>query len=250
MHHPKQPGRFSKNSNLPSRCDSRGLTLLELLVVVVIIGILVLLLIPIVGTLREQARIGQLVNNLRHSFAAYWLMVGENDMKLPVFVGGTGNESYIWTTQLRNDGYLPREAGSPEHKILFRPQDPWPPQSYWWGLGLNLTPGPHCQHRRTRLESGQNPMMAFFNYANLDNVRDHIVLADTVQSNGRGPRGAMRFRYDGTTLTGSGIRIDKHGLATGAFADGSVQRLDVPRLVEMGVEIAFDDNGDPVALED
>ncbi|EIQ00465.1 prepilin-type N-terminal cleavage/methylation domain-containing protein [Opitutaceae bacterium TAV1] len=63
--------------------QARGMTLIELLTVVTIIGILVAILIPVVGKMRASARQTQCTVNMRQLGIAVHLYVADNRQRLP-----------------------------------------------------------------------------------------------------------------------------------------------------------------------
>ena len=63
--------------------DKKAFTLLELLVVIVILGIIVALLLPALGKVREGARRAHCANNLRQHGIAWYLYLDDHDERFP-----------------------------------------------------------------------------------------------------------------------------------------------------------------------
>jgi prepilin-type N-terminal cleavage/methylation domain-containing protein len=79
----------------------RGLTLIELLTVIAIIGILAAIIIPVVGRVRQTARDTQNLSNLRQISVALTLHANENRQQFPFGFDGTlAAGSRTWNTQI------------------------------------------------------------------------------------------------------------------------------------------------------
>ncbi len=74
-------------------------TLIELLVVVAIVSVLAGLLVPVIGSMREQGRRVQCLNNLRQHGMAWHMYLSDHDDKFPPFqmnpVIGSPQQGYI-----------------------------------------------------------------------------------------------------------------------------------------------------------
>lgn len=82
-------------------------TLIELLTVIAIIGILAAILIPVLGSVREQAKRAACVSNLRQIGIACHLYAAENDDRLP-----PGGGSWSWDVHPEAMEALLRAAGA------------------------------------------------------------------------------------------------------------------------------------------
>jgi len=63
----------------------KGFTLLELLVVIVIIALLLAILLPVFGRVREQGRRALCISNLRQHGIAWYLYLGDHDECFPLY---------------------------------------------------------------------------------------------------------------------------------------------------------------------
>src|SRR5262245_7070056 len=91
---------------MPAELQSqrRGMSLIELLVVVAIIGALVALLLPAVGTARESARRTQCLNNLRQMIIAAHIFADKHAGSYPIAYhnkqDGDTSYAYCWDITL------------------------------------------------------------------------------------------------------------------------------------------------------
>ncbi len=87
--------------------DRKGFTLIELLIVIAILGILVSLILPRFGDVREDANIKVCVANLRGLVSAM------NIYEVKENVGTSFTWVGVTTTDLKDDGYLADEPSCP-----------------------------------------------------------------------------------------------------------------------------------------
>jgi len=101
------------NRALPTK--SRGFTLVELLTVVAILAVLMALLLPVLGKIREKTNTTKCVGNLRQIGALAGIYLADNDGYLPywrTWTDGAGSwawDNYAYTAT--RGGELPRLAG-------------------------------------------------------------------------------------------------------------------------------------------
>jgi len=87
-----------------SALSRRAFTLIELLTVIAIVGILVAIIIPAVGTVRSNARNSQCVSNVRELAMANLLYASENKGQLIVQLNAMRGSSYIMPDLVRSAG--------------------------------------------------------------------------------------------------------------------------------------------------
>ncbi len=113
-----------------------GVTLVELLVVLAVMGILAALVVPSIGKSREKGRTAACLANLRHLGVALNLYLGEHNLTMPTLAVGRRDEGGDNATI---DTVL---ADYAESEAAFRcPSDPgiWQAAgtSYFWNPALN-----------------------------------------------------------------------------------------------------------------
>lgn len=121
---------------IPRRRHSRtGFTLIELLAVIAVIGVLVAILIPVVGKVRQNARDANCKSNLKQIGTAYLLYVQDNKGKVPTDGGGVGA---VWTQQL--DPYMIRIADTNMRQMYKCPSVEEDSAAEWWrsDYGANI----------------------------------------------------------------------------------------------------------------
>ncbi len=81
---------------------SDAFTLIELLTVIAIIGVLAGIMLPVLGTVRESARVTHCQSNLRQIFIALMMFVDDNKGKLPGKLTGAQPSRYSTNTNQNN----------------------------------------------------------------------------------------------------------------------------------------------------
>jgi prepilin-type N-terminal cleavage/methylation domain-containing protein/prepilin-type processing-associated H-X9-DG protein len=91
----------------------RAFTLIELLTVIAIIGILAAILIPVVGRVRESARVAQCSSNIRQIGMALNMFANDREglFPAPINYDTAGTDGFDYAAQLVNGGYIPKKSG-------------------------------------------------------------------------------------------------------------------------------------------
>jgi len=130
------------------QCGRRGFTLIELLVVIAIIAVLAALLLPTLGTAREQGRRIACCSNLHQLGVAFYTYIDDFDGRMPLtcLTHSVGSGCWGWNASASVDYFMTRYAlGKPYlpgqlypfNKLLFCPSGAkpanWGP-SNWCGF--------------------------------------------------------------------------------------------------------------------
>jgi prepilin-type N-terminal cleavage/methylation domain-containing protein len=108
-----------KNHPVPG--PPKAFTLIELLTVIAIIAILAGILIPVVGRVRDQARIAVCASNLRQVGVGLYLYASDNDDRLPPISRTASSFTSYWMDNGRNLGALLVGGYVDDDKVLFCP---------------------------------------------------------------------------------------------------------------------------------
>lgn len=101
-----------QNSSTHHGCGVRGFTLLEMLTAVAIVGVLVAILLPVLGSMSQRAKNAECVSRLRALGQAFHLYAADNNGALPSFLARVGEG---WQVPYFNQlaPYLELETHSP-----------------------------------------------------------------------------------------------------------------------------------------
>ncbi len=230
---------------------SPAFTLIELLTVIAIIGILAAILIPVVGSVRDNARTAKCISNIRECGLGVLMLADTNEYRLTTFGSGSGGpgDSYQgrpghpsgrWPSQLLYYNIVEaREVLYCPNANTIRPgdtnTDPDFPQSWSWrSYGMNMfDDGPDPSERWARFVSvfGQGYQQYEINFNAIPEPSRFILMADSVDQDT-----VSRFRIDRPTSGGNGsIHLLHNRRANVFFLDGHVETADAIRLGELGM---------------
>jgi prepilin-type N-terminal cleavage/methylation domain-containing protein/prepilin-type processing-associated H-X9-DG protein len=103
--------------NGKSFSSARGFTLVELLVVIAIILMLVALLMPALGRVRETAKMTQCMSNLRQLHMAAFVYAADNSGRVPYNkMIGAASKNEMFTARSHDPSHPSYESYYPEHK--------------------------------------------------------------------------------------------------------------------------------------
>ena len=218
-------------SSLRARFGGDAFTLIELLTVIAIIGILAAILIPVLSSVREQARAAQCKSNLRQNALALIMMIEDNDGILLTHRSGAGAQRDIWTLQLIDGGYVDEGA----REVFFCPSNDGhdPLEDGWqhWTYGVNM-----FGEGRSVSPDDRSNQLYYFNANQLRDPSLRFLLADSGEPSGK----RQRFRISSPQARDmDGIHLRHGGRANLAFYDGHVETRDARMLGELGFSSVF-----------
>ncbi len=225
--------------------ESRGLTVMETLVAVALLGVLAALLFPLAGQLRERGRETQCLHNLRTIGGLLTTAILEKGGSLDAWYSGTKGGEF-WNTLLIRDGYLTHGA----LEKLACPSIPYADadggiSGRHYGIYMPDTAN-HLIDYRT--ESGALQGRAY----RIDPRRvalpgSTIFMGDSVSSSGDP---VIRiFRTDSGSFASGAFHARHGGRVNLFFYDGHAESAAALRLRELGVRRVFDERLQPLDLK-
>jgi prepilin-type processing-associated H-X9-DG protein/prepilin-type N-terminal cleavage/methylation domain-containing protein len=224
-------------TNQDSGTSAAGFTLIELLVVIAILAILMALLFPALGKMKDGALSTQCIGNLRQVGVAGQLYAAEHHGKWHTVDEPNGLP--IWYVILLDGGYLSSE------KSVFCPA--WNPKKYeaWRTYGVTWRGEANAPDNLGVIEytlaTNFHVLEASINLMAIQNPSKYVIMADSYTSR-FGPNGVQYPIVQGTgPFDEMHLRHQKR--ANILFADGHVSALAGTDLPEVGWHVAFDLEG-------
>lgn len=209
-----------------------GFTLTELLIVVAIIGVLVALMFPTLGSLRDKAMSAKCAGNLRGIGSAIAVNVSENNGKWLVMDQMYGS----WDITMRDRGILTTD------KTSFCPScDPktYQQNQTYGATWMGYTAVPEDQNVLLYSTNSAGTRTYFeINMMKISQPSKFLIMADSYTT---------RFKTQYHIIQGNSgmdeIHLRHNNRANALFADGHVGALDWKGLKEIGYRMAFTESG-------
>lgn len=225
---------------------SRGFSLVEVLVVVVILGVVALLSVSVLGGMRKQSEVTTRVSHLRQSTLGVLMMIREENQMLKSWKGGTGGTEGTWSVKVRRFISDPSILyGTPCLRGIQYPASNW--YLYTWGINLYDS---RAQQSLNNLPDGYQ-----ISFNVIDNPAGTLLLGDSIMKSSAtaGDTPARQtFRLLGATgihpSTGSGLRSRDGRTVLISCFDGHVEQADFRALASLGVTRVYDEKGDIIQL--
>ncbi len=201
--------------------SSSGLTQIELLVVVAIIGVLAALMLPAINATRKSAQAATCLNNLKQVGGALLRFATDHQGRLlPSKLSdevreretATPKPIAYWDRRLYNEGYLPgpMEDDARLHPTLFCPSltPNGPPAKLHESYGLR-------DWRGTKIKNGE-----YIRLVNIPNPSRFFLLADSISISS----GEQWYTIQ-SEGGNNGVHLRHYGKANTFFADGHVEPM-------------------------